>query len=88
MYDFIINEYINKLSVNDILNYAMKKNIKMEEYEAIIILSYAKKYYKELLHGNPQNVINELRDKLTPNTFKEAYKLYIEAKIKYLDKFN
>ena len=35
-------------------------------------------------NGNPIKIINELKEKLEPNTFKEAYKLYLEYKIKYL----
>ena len=84
MYELIISEYIKKMNINDILSYAKKNGINLSECDAIILLSYAKKYYKDLLSGNDEKIIHELKDKLNPNTFKEAYKLYIEAKMKYL----
>ena len=84
MQEYLISEYIKKLSVLDIINFGKKKNIEIPHSDAIILYSYAKKYYKEFINNNPQDIIKELKDKLSPNVFKEAYKLYLEAKIKYL----
>ena len=61
-----------------------KKNISITDTDAIILYSYAKNHYQEILDGNDKLVIKELRNKLNSNTFKEAYKLYLEYKIKYL----
>ncbi len=82
--EYLIKEYINKLTIDDIKNYANKKNISITEYDAIILYTYAKKYYQDFLEGNDEIIINELKEKLNPSTFKEAYKLYLEYKIKYL----
>ena len=82
--EYLIKEYINKLTIDDIKNYANKKNISITEYDAIILYTYAKKNYQDFLKGNDEIIINELKEKLNPNTFKEAYKLYLEYKIKYL----
>ena len=84
MQEYLISEYIKKMNIQDIINFSKKKNIAITYSEAMILYTYAKKYYKEFLHDNPTNIIKELKDKLSPNTFKEAYKLYLEAKIKYL----
>lgn len=84
MKEYLISEYIKKMSAQDIINFAKKKNINISYSEAMILYSYAKKYYKEFINDNPENIIKELKDKLSPNTFREAYKLYLEAKIKYL----
>ena len=84
MYEFLISEYIKKLTIDDILNYAKKENIKISEYDAIILLSYAKKYYKEFINDNPTALLKEIKEKINPETYKIAYKMYIEAKMKYL----
>ena len=84
MQEFIIGEYIKKMTVKDVLDYAQKRNILLDECDATILLIYAKKYYHEFISGNPKEIIKELKDKLSPDTFKGAYKLYLEAKIKYL----
>ena len=84
MNEYIIGEYIKKLNLNDILDYAKKKNVTISECDAIILLSYAKKYYKEFINNNPTDILNEIKNKINPTTYKEVYKLYIENKMKYL----
>ena len=84
MNEYIIGEYIKKLNLNDILDFAKKKNIAISECDAIILLSYAKKYYKEFINNNPTDILNEIKNKINPTTYKEVYKLYIENKMKYL----
>ena len=55
----------------------------ISESDAFILFDYAKKYYQKLINGD-ECIIKELKEKLSPNIFKEAYKLYLEYKIKYL----
>ena len=81
---YLIREYIKKLTVDDIMSFAILKNITITDKEAIILYSYAKNHYEDFLSGNDQVLIKELKEKLSPNTFKDAYKLYLEYKIKYL----
>lgn len=84
MKEYLISEYIKKMTIEDIINFAKKKNIDIPYSDAIILYDYTKKYYKDFINDNPTTIIKELKEKLSPNTFKEAYKLYLEAKIKYL----
>ena len=84
MQEYLIKEYIKKMSVDDIINFAKKKGLDLPYSDALILYSYAKKYYQEFINDNPTSIIKELKEKLSPNTFKEAYKIYLEAKIKYL----
>ena len=84
MQEYLIGEYIKKMTVKDIIQYAQKNNVLIDECDATILLIYAKKYYKDFISGNPTEIIRELKNKLSVNTFKEAYKMYIEAKMKYL----
>ncbi len=82
--EYLIKEYLKKITVDDIKKYAKKKNIDITDNEALILFTYAKKYYQDILNGKDETIIKELKEKLSPNTFKEAYKLYLEYKIKYL----
>ena len=83
MKDYLIIEYIKKLSVEDIKNYAKIKNINISDSDSIILYTYIKNHYQELLN-NDSKIIKEIKDQINPNTFKEVYKLYLEYKIKYL----
>ncbi len=82
--EYLINEYIKKLTIDDIKNFAKKKNISITDTDAIILYTYAKNNYQDFLKGNDETIIKELKNKLSSNAFKEAYKLYLEYKIKYL----
>ena len=82
--EYLIKEYIKNLTINDIKKFAIKKNINITDNDAIILFDYAKNYYQDILNGNDKDIINELKNKLSPNVFKETYKIYLEYKIKYL----
>ena len=83
MKDYLIIEYIKKLTIDDVKNFAKLKNINISDSEAIILYTYIKNHYQELLN-NDSKIIKEIKDQINPNTFKEVYKLYLEYKIKYL----
>ena len=82
--EYLIKEYIKKLTVNDIKKYAKKKNIEISDNDALILYTYAKNHYEDFFNGNDDLLIKELKDKLSNSVFREAYKLYLEYKIKYL----
>ena len=81
---YLIKDYIKKLTIDDIKNFAKKKNITITQEDARILYTYAKNHYEDFLNNNDTTLIKELKEKLNPNCFKEAYKLYLEYKIKYL----
>ena len=83
MKDYLIIEYVKKLTIDDIKNFAKLKNINISDSDSIILYTYIKNHYQELLN-NDSKIIKEIKDQLNPDTFKEAYKLYLEYKIKYL----
>ena len=85
MQEYFIREYIKKLKVDDILDYAKKNNYNITYSDATILLSYAKKYYREFISGDPSSILKEIKSKINPDTYKIAYKMYIEAKLKYLN---
>ena len=77
----LIYEYINRLRKEDILNYCNRKNIFISNNELDIIYSYIKNDYKRFFN-NPEDIIKEIKNKLSSNTFNELMKLY--DKYKYL----
>ena len=80
----LIIDYINKLTVNDLLKYAKKKDISISYSDALIVYQYIKNNYHDFLSGNDSSLIKEIKNKIDSNTFKDIYKLYLEYKIKYL----
>lgn len=84
MYDYLINEYINRLTKDEIKNFAFKKGIILDEDETDIIYDYIKNHWRTFVHGNPRPLLDELKTKVKPLTYNKMESMYIEAKNKYL----
>lgn len=82
MYEFLIKEYINKLTEEDIKKYAKGYNIDINDDEAKILYLYAKNYWYDFYKSEPKELLSELKEKLRPNTYNELYKFYKTTKSK------
>lgn len=80
--EFLIKQYINKLTIKDIIDLGKTKNIKISEIDAEILLDTAKKYWLEFYKGNPVKIINNLKDQLDTSTYNKLLKVYLEYKNK------
>ena len=80
---FIIKKYIDRLTKQDIINYIDKQNIELSPNEIDIIYYYIKNKYNDFLNGNDQNILKELKQKVSPKTYQiiqEYYNLYKKNK--------
>ncbi len=82
MYDKLIENYVNKLSKNDILYFCNKENINISNKDLDIIYIYIKKYWKIVLKKDPSNIFNELKNLLENNTYNKLIELYNKYKNK------
>lgn len=80
MYEIVIKDYINKLTEEKIIEYGKKKDIDISLEDAKILYVYAKNYWKEFYKSYPQDLIDELKEKLNPNTFNKLLEYYKKAK--------
>lgn len=80
MYEFIIKNYIDNLTIDQVINYAKKENIKLTIEEANIIYDYAKKYWLVFYKGNPTNLFNKLQKLLSKSTYDTIINLYKKYK--------
>ncbi len=79
----LVGQYINKLTTNNINDFALKNNIKLNEKELNVLLDVAKKHYPELLEGNSKEVEAYLKDHLTDENYEKVVNLYYEYQAKY-----
>lgn len=82
MNEFLIKEYINRMTIDDIKNFSNKKGIELDDKETCILFEYIKKYWRTILYGNPKNILNDIKEKVSENTYNKIEKLYIEFKEK------
>ena len=75
MKEKLIKSYISHLSKDDIIMYAKKNNIILNDTEIDIIYNNIKNNTDELL-SNPINVLNKYKNNLSSNTYNKLYELY------------
>ena len=79
----LIYEYINRLKREDIVKFCNIKNISVIDDEIDIVYSYIKNDYKRFFK-NPLEVLYEIKDKVSKDTFNEIIKLYDKYKTKII----
>ena len=72
---------MNKISKDDIVNYGLKQNINLSNSDVEIIYYYIKKDYQRLF-DNTEDILLEIRDKISNNAYKKILELY--DKYKYI----
>ncbi len=80
MKEFLIQEYIKKLTSEEIKTFAKKEGITIDDEETNIIYNYIKEYWRTLLHGNPRTILQELKLKLNNDSYAKIEKLYEKFK--------
>lgn len=85
MYEYLIGEYIKKISVNDIINFGIQNDILVSINDAKVLQHYLINNYKELISDNPNNILKEIKKKIDPITYDKAYKLFLMYRNKYLN---
>lgn len=82
MKDLLVQEYINRLTLDDIDNFARREGISVNNEEKQIIYTYLKEHWRTILYGNPRGLLEELKGKLSPDTYSKVELLYLQAKNK------
>lgn len=76
MNKFLIERYINKLTKQDIITYINNQNIKIPLKDIDTIHYYIKNKYKSFLNGQDKELLEEIKYKVSPSTYKELKKIY------------
>ena len=83
MNELLLDKYIKKLNIDHIRQYAKNNNIKLINNEDEIIYDYIKKYYKKLYkNDNNDDIFDQLKCKLSLNTYNNVLSIYNETKEK------
>ena len=80
----VILNYISKINKTDIINYAQKQGIIINNNDVDIIYYYIKNKYNDFLN-NPQDILNEIQDNISNNIYLKLLELYEKYKI-FIDK--
>ncbi len=71
----MILNYINKITKDDIVNFGIKEGINLNNKEIDIIYDYLKNKYQDIIN-NPDNILIEIKDKLSIKVYQKLLELY------------
>ena len=80
--EFVIKEFISRLTENDINNFALKEGITLENDELKTIYMYIKNYWQIFYKEDASYLLKELKEKLKPNTYAKIVELLNKYKKK------
>lgn len=83
MNEFLIKNYIQRLTLEDINNFAKKHGIDLNEDELKLIEQHIRKDWHTIIYGNPRPILDNLKNKLKNNEYQKIENLYVEFKNKY-----
>ncbi len=82
MYEVLIKEYLKRLSLKDINDFAIKNDSPLKPGEDKIIYNFIMNNWKEVYKGNAEKAISTLKGKVSDETYNNGIKLFNEFKNK------
>ena len=79
---YLIQEYVNRLTKNDIERFSIKQGITLDKEELDIIYTYIKSNYKTIIYGNPKDILLEIKSMVSDLTYNKIENLYMRFKDK------
>ncbi len=84
MKERLISEYVNRMTLDDVNNFALKNGINLKDTEVKIIYDHIKNNWRTIVFGNPRGILDDLKEKLDSTSYQKIESLYIYFKNRYL----
>lgn len=80
----LISEYVNRMTLEDVNNFALKNGIILKDKEVKVIYDHIKNNWRTIVFGNPRGILDDLKEKLDSTSYQKIESLYIYFKNRYL----
>ncbi len=84
MKERLISEYVNRMTLEDVNNFALKNGIILKDNEIKLIYDHIKNSWHTIVFGNPRGILDDLKEKLDSTSYQKIESLYIYFKNRYL----
>lgn len=84
MKEKLISEYVNRMTLSDVNNFAVQNGIYLKDDELNLIYNHVKNNWRTIVFGNPRGILDELKGKLDNNSYQKVESLYVYFKNRYL----
>ena len=72
----LIEDYVRRLTKDDIVRFSLKQDITLNNEEVSFIYDYIKKEYKTIIFGNPKDIFKEVKSNVRESTYNKMVALY------------
>ncbi len=83
MKEKLINEYVKRLTIEDVNKFALSNGIDLKDKDLNLLYTYIKNEWHTIIFGNPRKILDDLKIKLDQNTYAKIETLYIFFKDHY-----
>lgn len=83
MIEKLIIQYIDRMTIGDIDDFAKKHGIVLANDELDLVYRHIKNDWRTIVYGNPKPILEELKNKVDNLTYQKIENLYVEFKNKY-----
>lgn len=84
MKERLIEQYVSRMTINDVSNFAVKNGVNLNQDEVEMLYNKIVNNWKTIVFGNPRCLLDELKEKLDLQTYQKIENLYIFFKNRYL----
>ena len=82
MYEVLIKQYLKRLSLKDINDFANKNNMPLKQGEDKVIYDFIMNNWQEVYKGDAKKAFSKIKPMLSENTYNNITSLYNEFKDK------
>lgn len=83
MVEKLINEYVNRMTLNDVNAFAVKNGIVLKDDELNLIFKTIKENWHTLVYGNARSILDDIKSKVDSLTYQKIENLYVYFKDKF-----
>lgn len=84
MKERLIEQYVNRMTIDDVNNFALKNGINLSNEEINLIYNKIVNNWKTIVFGNPRRLLDELKNQLNEENYQKIENLYVFFKNRYL----
>ena len=79
----MIEEYINRLTKDDVIRFSNENGIELNDSELDIIYNHVKNDWKTIIYGNPKPILENIKQNTNNITYQKIENLYTKFYEKY-----
>lgn len=83
MIEKLIIQYIDRMTLSDIDDFARKNGIVLTNDELDLVYYHIKNNWRTIVYGNPKPILEDLKSKVDSLTYQKIENLYVEFRNKY-----